>query len=58
MTDADLVAMATRTPAAGWDTVRCSSLETGKRADSWWQPPPVTPYTRLVDATGSRLYGW
>ena len=57
VTDADLVAMATRTPAAllGWDTA-LGSLETGKRADLLVVAATTgNPYTRLVDATEADL---
>ena len=57
MTDADLVAMATRTPAAmlGWDT-QLGSLEAGKRADLLVVAATTgNPYTRLVDATEADL---
>jgi cytosine/adenosine deaminase-related metal-dependent hydrolase len=57
VTDADLVAMATRTPASllGWDT-QLGSLEAGKRADLLVVAATTgNPYTRLVDATEADL---
>jgi imidazolonepropionase-like amidohydrolase len=53
VTDADLVAMATRTPASmlGWDT-ELGSLEAGNRADLLViAATSGDPYTRLVDTT-------
>lgn len=53
LTDADLVAMATRTPAQmlGWGG-QIGTLETGKRADLLVIPDaPGDPHTRLIDAT-------
>jgi 5-methylthioadenosine/S-adenosylhomocysteine deaminase len=57
VTDEELVAMATRTPAAmlGWDTA-LGSLEAGKRADLLVLAATTgNPYTRLVDATEADL---
>jgi 5-methylthioadenosine/S-adenosylhomocysteine deaminase len=57
VTDADLVAMATRSPAAmlGWDTA-LGSLEAGKRADLLVVAATTgDPYTRLIDATEADL---
>ena len=53
LTDADLVAMATCTPAVmlGWGTA-LGSLEAGKRADLIVVPgTSKDPYTALIDAT-------
>jgi 5-methylthioadenosine/S-adenosylhomocysteine deaminase len=57
VTDADLVAMATRTPAAmlGWDA-HLGSLEAGKKADLLVVAATTgDPYTRLIDATEADL---
>jgi cytosine/adenosine deaminase-related metal-dependent hydrolase len=58
LTDRDLVAMATRTPAAmlGWDA-HLGSLQAGMRADLLVLPGTSgDPYSQLVDATEADLH--